>query len=194
MPETTAATTAGATKPKRQRNPLNKVQAAEVSKAEKVGLAAKIAENLTKLEARRITAPFIQQLLDDVQTARGLGGAAVSKDTTANSATINESALTTQLLSGLAEIQSAARQEFYDDEPQRLKAFYSGVDLHTSRDLLTTMAQGILTEADGADLPGITATKLTAHWATFSSSGKLPTKRKGAPKPVAPLSASIATT
>ena len=36
------------------------------------------------------------------------------------------------------------------------------MDLHTSRELLTTMAQGILQEAANADLPGITADKLTA--------------------------------
>lgn len=162
MPDTTAPPVTGATKAKRSRNPLNQEQTVAVGKAEKVAKAAKLVAYKDKLAARRIAEAFVQQLLNDIKTARTLGSSAVSQDSKSKSATQSETGLTNQLLAGLAEIQSAARQEFYDDDPTRLKAFYSGVDLHTSRELLTTMAQGILKEAGEADLPGITTDKLTA--------------------------------
>ena len=169
MPESTPDPTPSPAPPatpptpkKRKRSPLNAEQSAALRKAEKVGKAALKPAYLARLTNRRITEEFLMPFMEDIKAARGLGGAAVSQDVKAGSATSSKAALTDQLLVAIEEVQSAARQEFYDTAPERLSAFYCGEDLRTSRDLLTTMVEGIVREAHDANLPGIDDAKIGA--------------------------------
>ena len=81
-----------------KRTGLNQAQLRELTKAEQIARAAQKQAHSAALEARKISAQLVTQLLLDVKAARESSAEAIHNTTDAQSATLEESASKSALL------------------------------------------------------------------------------------------------
>ena len=139
---------------------LNKTVAIEIAKAKHIVLNAQKEPLVTELAARGLDAEFFSTLETDIQAAIDLAQLSVSNTTLKEGATQNEHRLEEQLVEGIQEVQSAARQKYRVVNPEILPAYYIGEDLRRSAAVLNLVAGGVLSMIGEDPLPGFDQEKI----------------------------------
>ena len=170
VPGTSGATpttpTTPAEKPTRTPGIWNKAQLAELSKSERLCLAAQQDKYAAVFTKRKIAAKDLTKLQDDITEARTQTATANEASNEAGDATLSEARAEQVLLTAIRTAQAAAKQQYARSAPEKLQDYLVGSDIASSRAALEQAAHTILTKADADRLPGIDTefiTQLTAN-------------------------------
>ena len=137
----------------RTRSKLNQEQLQELILSEHLGGMAQKAGYAALLAKRKITAGFIATFLTDIAAVRTLNTTIVTTDAKAKDCTQQEATCQDKLLTGLRQIQAAARQEYLHTQPLKLEAYLVNEDLDSSRRMLVQSAATLLGLAN-SERPG----------------------------------------
>jgi hypothetical protein len=166
-------------KTKRSRSLINTAQAAELTLAgELASTAAKPAYAAT-LADEEIDAAFITALRAKIAEAETLVAGAGDKTAAKKTTTGNEEGLKKTLLELIGKVQARAKRKYPKaGDPQRGK-YYIGEHLATSRTLLETAAQAIITALASDTLPGMKPADVPALQAALAAYKAVQTTQAG---------------
>jgi hypothetical protein len=150
-------------KTSREAGALNYAQVQSLDVAAQVAAAARKPVYRGALLAREITDETLDELDEAIREGRKEQAIAVENDTGQQVSTQQEKAARKELLAGLREVQTAARQKFTRTQPAALKDYYIGENLpNMSRATLVQVTEGILLRLSTQTLPGITPETVAA--------------------------------
>lgn len=150
-------------KTNREPGALNYAQVISLDVAAQVAVAARKPAYRATLLARGITDETLDALDTAVSEGKREQAAAVESDTGQRVSTLDEKLARKELLAGLREVQTAARQKWTRTQPAALKDYYIGENLpNMSRATLVQVAEGILLRLTTQTLPGITPETVAA--------------------------------
>ncbi|WP_395144238.1 hypothetical protein [Armatimonas sp.] len=150
-------------KTNREPGALNYAQVVSLDVAAQIAAAARKPAYHATLLARGITDETLDALDTAVSEGKKEQAAAVESDTGQWVSTSNEKLARKELLAGLREVQTAARQKWTRTQPAALKGYYIGENLpNMSRATLVQVTEGILLRLSTQTLPGITPETITA--------------------------------
>ena len=150
-------------KTNREPGALNRAQVVSLDIAEQVAASARKPAYRAALLARGITNETLDALDTAVREGKREQAAAVESDTGQRVSTSDEKLARKELLAGLREVQTAARQKWTRTQPEALKDYYIGENLpNMSRATLVQVTEGILLRLATETLPGITPATVTA--------------------------------
>ena len=141
------------TSKRRSPSTLNLRQQREISRTLQIGKVAQKAEYAGVLGQNKITALFVTTLINDATATRERSDSAVEATTAKEGCTAQESDTKGTLVASLRTIQSAARNDFMDTDPVKVKNYLVGEDITASRVALEGGSQMIIDVAD-AQRPG----------------------------------------
>ncbi|MBB6051561.1 hypothetical protein [Armatimonas rosea] len=152
-----------ARKTNREPGALNYAQVQSLDVAAQIAATARKSEYRATLLARGITDETLDALDTAVSEGRKEQAIAVENDTGQRVSTQEEKQARKELLAGLREVQTAARQKWARTEPAALKDYYIGENLpNMSRATLLQVTEGILQRLATQSLPGITPETVAA--------------------------------
>lgn len=155
MPDTAPTSpTPAPGKPKRTRADINQSDAAELTLASEIANTASKASYATLLADEGIDAAFITGLRVKITEARAFTAGATGKKADKKSDTRREDDLKKALLEKIGVIQARAKRKFKPGDPQRAK-YFIGKPIESSRTLLETSTQTLLTNLAADSLPGM---------------------------------------
>lgn len=140
----------------------------ELSKAEKICLAAQRPDYAGPLVAREITAEEVATTLTKIQQARAKAAAATQATTGKRGATAREEELKEALMKCVVEIQKAAKQKARKGDVN-LDDYFVGQRIDQNRARLEQLAGQVISKAAAGALPGITPAKITAANSALSA-------------------------
>jgi len=149
-------------KPKKTRSPINQAQARELTKAETVATAASKADRTAALANRDIDEQFVTAMFTEVGQAREKAAEAILNTTAQREATATQAKAEKSLLTGLKEVQKAAKQKYTRTNRIALAAYFVGKKLNGSKPNLAQSSQTIIEKAGLDSLPGFTPAKVKA--------------------------------
>jgi hypothetical protein len=150
-------------KTSREPGALNYTQVISLDTAAQVAAAARKPAYRAALLARGITDETLDALDLAVSEGKKEQAIAVENDTGQRVSTQEEKLARKELLAGLREVQTAARQKWTRSQPAALKDYYIGENLpNMSRATLVQVAEGILLRLSTQTLPGITPETVSA--------------------------------
>jgi len=173
MPETTnnetatapAATTDSNTQPAntpaspeaspQPRNPFNKAQLEEMSKAERIFNTALTDPYKAVCVKREIPEAKVQAYIARILAARNQTAAAGDSANAVGGVVLTEAQAEQELLTDMRTVQAAAKQKYARTNPEVLETFEVGTDVTQSRPVMEQASQNLLTKASDHDLPGI---------------------------------------
>jgi hypothetical protein len=120
-------------KPKIIRGLFNQAQQEALDKAGLVVAAAKKPEYAARLAAGDVSAQFVGQLETDIADCRKRVGQAVDLTNRVGAATAAEKDAQSELLAGLKEIQTRAKQKYARGDAEQMKVYFVGAKLDPSR-------------------------------------------------------------
>lgn len=133
--------------------PLTKAQQREVSLTQALCAAGLLPEHAAALAANKAPAAFISTLKQDAENVGRKGQEAVNSTNAKEGFAADSVDAKKALMDNLRAIQAAARAEFADTQPERVKDYLVGNDLAVSRPALESNAQTLIEQA-GQDRPG----------------------------------------
>src|SRR5436309_4540545 len=128
---------------------LNKAQARELSKADKICAAALSRKHRAPLAARGISDGFVTGLIEVIHSCRQKSSEAMQQTILKENYTVEEKLAKKALLKAITEIQSAAKQKYARSNPVMLQDYCIGKDLDASRAALEQYSQNILEKLGG---------------------------------------------
>jgi hypothetical protein len=142
-------------KSRRTRDPaaLTRAEQKEVTLTQALCAAGLLPEFAAGLLKNKVTAAFLTALQTDADTVQRTGQEAVNSTHAKEGCTAGEAEAKAQLMADLRTIQSAARAEFGDTQPERVKNYHVGNDIDESRETLEAASQSIINQANN-DRPG----------------------------------------
>jgi hypothetical protein len=150
-------------KTNREPGALNYAQVQSLDVAAQIAMAARKPEYHATLLARGITVETLDELDTAVREGKKEQAIAVENDTGQRVSTQEEKTARKELLAGLREVQTAARQKWTRTQPAALQDYYIGENLpNMSRATLVQVTEGILQRLATQTLPGITQETITA--------------------------------
>ena len=144
-------------KTNREPGALNYAQVLSLDVAAQIAVTARKPAYRAALLAREITDETLNALDEAIREGKKEQAIAVENDTGQRVSTSEEKLARKELLAGLREVQTAARQKWTRTQPAALKDYYIGENLpNMSRATLVQVAEGILLRLTTQTLPGIT--------------------------------------